>query len=416
MLAASERSRLRKISQGIYNASRKVRILRYLRWPPTARLSFFKNKSQKLPSIDYEPFDSSEIVDQLSSLRPIYKDSEYDLWLKKKSDDILKSARMLESAGTENFFKLSAEIYGTPRTPFRDGSTSPYDLAIRFDEIIESFKKNRGQYFKPRSISADELRSSIEETVQKIFKEHAPEVKVVDSLSAKATASARRIKLRKSARFTQKDINQLINHEALVHVATTLNGRLQKNMPVLGSNYGSVTKTQEGLAVFSEFITGSVDLKRMRRLSDRVLAIDMAISGADFIEVYRFFVERCDTKTQAFESTRRVFRGGITRGGAPFTKDIVYLDGMIRVHNFFRAAVASGKEEVSRLIFSGKLDLEDIATVRSMVKDKLVSKPKFIPQWFLDIDFLICYFAFTVFIDEINYKKIDTYYQKILTD
>ena len=187
-------------------------------------------------------------------------------------------------------------------------------------------------------------------------------------------------------------------------------------MPVLGSNYGSVTKTQEGLAVFSEFITGSVDLKRMRRLSDRVLAIDMAISGADFIEVYRFFVERCDTKTQAFESTRRVFRGGITRGGAPFTKDIVYLDGMIRVHNFFRAAVASGKEEVSRLIFSGKLDLEDIATVRSMVKDKLVSKPKFIPQWFLDIDFLICYFAFTVFIDEINYKKIDTYYQKILTD
>ena len=150
------------------------------------------------------------------------------------------------------------------------------------------------------------------------------------------------------------NINQLINHEALLHVATTLNGRMQKSMPVLGANYGSLTKTQEGLAVFAEFITGSVDVKRMRRLSDRVIAIDMAINGADFIEVFRFFLERSDTKTQAFESTRRVFRGGLNSGGAPFTKDIVYLDGLIRVHNFFRAAVSSGKEDVSKLIFITK--------------------------------------------------------------
>tara|TARA_A100000164_G_scaffold364060_1_gene381902 strand:- start:328 stop:891 length:564 start_codon:yes stop_codon:yes gene_type:complete len=187
-------------------------------------------------------------------------------------------------------------------------------------------------------------------------------------------------------------------------------------MPVLGANYGSITKTQEGLAVFSEFITGSVDMKRMRRLSDRVIAIDMAIDGADFIEVFRFFLERSDTKTQAFESTRRVFRGGIISGGAPFTKDVVYLDGLIRVHNFFRAAVSCGKEDMAGLIFSGKLDLDDISIVKSMMKDKLVRSPKFIPPWFLDIDFLICYFSFSVFIDEINYKKIDPYYEKILSN
>ena len=175
-------------------------------------------------------------------------------------------------------------------------------------------------------------------------------------------------------------------------MATTLNGRMQKGMPVLGANYGSLTKTQEGLAVFAEFITGSVDVKRTRRLSDRVIAIDMAINGADFIEVFRFFLERSDTKTQAFESTRRVFRGGLNSGGAPFTKDIVYLDGLIRVHNFFRAAVSSGKEDVSKLIFTGKLDLEDIPTIKLMAMDKLVRPPKFIPPWFLDIDFLVCYF------------------------
>ena len=73
----------------------------------------------------------------------------------------------------------------------------------------------------------------------------------------------------------------------MVHVATTLNGRNQHKMKILGGNYGSITKTQEGLAVFSEFITGSIDIKRMYRIMDRVKAIQMAIDGADFIEVFR---------------------------------------------------------------------------------------------------------------------------------
>ena len=90
--------------------------------------------------------------------------------------------------------------------------------------------------------------------------------------------------------FDETDVKQLINHEAYIHVATTLNGRAQKDMKILGSNYGSITKTQEGLAVFSELITGSIDVDRMRRISDRVVAIQMSIDGADFIEVYKFFL------------------------------------------------------------------------------------------------------------------------------
>ena len=60
-------------------------------------------------------------------------------------------------------------------------------------------------------------------------------------------------------------------------------------------------------------------------MSDRTIAIQMAVDGADFIEVYEFFLERIHSEEQAFENTRRVFRGGVLTGGAPFTKDIVYL-------------------------------------------------------------------------------------------
>ena len=114
-------------------------------------------------------------------------------------------------------------------------------------------------------------------------------------------------------------------------------------MKILGSNYGAITKTQEGLAVFSEFITGSIDINRMRRISDRVKAIHMAIDGADFIEIYRYFVDKGISRNQAFENSRRVFRGGVLSGKYPFTKDLVYLDGFIRVYNFFRSSISQGK-------------------------------------------------------------------------
>ncbi len=72
----------------------------------------------------------------------------------------------------------------------------------------------------------------------------------------------------------------------------TLNGRQQANLKILGAKTGAITKTQEGLAAFSEFITGCIDVNRMYRISDRVIAIQMAIDGADFIEVYRFFSKK----------------------------------------------------------------------------------------------------------------------------
>jgi hypothetical protein len=66
--------------------------------------------------------------------------------------------------------------------------------------------------------------------------------------------------------------------------------------------------------------------------------IQHAIDGADFIDVYRYFLEKTDHPEQSFQNAKRVFRGGVMTGGAPFTKDIVYLEGLADVHNFLRLA------------------------------------------------------------------------------
>ena len=413
MLSQSEKDRLKKAADLFYRASRKIRILRSVSWPLEVRTAFFQKKAQVLPVVEYEPFDLESVSKCISQAQAMLKKTVYDIWLNSKAEDLKLSARLISSRGTKDFFNISNQLYGLPTGKLRDGATTPLDLVVQFQSILDSFQNNPVSSTSQKTISAEVVAKHFREAVGFTFGSKAPKVTVVDNLSAKATATSREIKIRKKGRFTYKNIRQLINHEALVHVATTLNGRSQHQMKILGANYGAVTKTQEGLAVFSEFITGSMDIERMWRLAERVIAVQMAIDGADFIDIYRFFLEKTERKYQAFEQARRVFRGGVLSGGAPFTKDIVYLDGLIRVHNFFRSAVEKSRDDALRLVFAGKIDLDDIPVLLKMKQDGLIKDPKYIPPWADDLNYLICYFAFSVFIDNINYKKAGKYYDSL---
>lgn len=75
------------------------------------------------------------------------------------------------------------------------------------------------------------------------------------NLIAKAAAGATRIRLRHGAAFSDYDRRQLLQHEALVHSLTALNGREQAVLPSLALASPRVTAAQEGLATFAEQIT-----------------------------------------------------------------------------------------------------------------------------------------------------------------
>jgi len=390
-----------------------VRILGHLSWPGSVRHRFFRSGSERLPEVEYPPFDAKEIKEELSQTRSQLGDLPMDKWLYKKSYEIEAGVEMISSCGTPEFFKHSSSMYGTPTTKLRDGKTTPLDLARRFSSIMDAQPDMLTKGRMKDLITADDIRRRIDKRVKKVFGKESPRVMLSDGISAKATASSKRIRLRRGASFTERDVEQLINHEAMVHVATTLNGRQQQSMRILGGNYGAVTKTQEGLAVFSEFITGCIDVGRMRRIMDRVEAIEMAIDGADFIQVYRFFLERSRLKTEAFENARRIFRGGVMSGGSPFTKDIVYLDGLVRIHNFIRAVVSRGRNDVLELLFAGKVDLDDMPMVIEMHREGLVRSPKYLPDWVVNRDYLISYFALSIFIGEMDHQRTDGYYQSL---
>lgn len=396
-------------------AARRLRVLRTLAWAPGVAEQFFASGAQELPKVRYRPFNAGPTLEYVQKARRLLGARTLpEQWLRRGAADIEQSAHMLASVGTPDFFRYGRELYGAPTDPMLDGTTTSLALANRLDRILARVDpEGMGPPVEP--LDAQALATRLGEVTRALLGEHAPPVVVVKHLSAKAVAGTRRVCVNAQARFTEADVQQLLMHEAMVHVATGLNGRAQRKLPLLEVGHPGTTRTQEGLAVFSELISGAMTPHRFRRLAGRVRAIQMSIDGANFIEVYRFFLERTDDPEQSFEDARRVFRGGVLTGGAPFTKDGVYLDGLLRVYNFLRAAIWLHRNDVVPLLFCGRLDLEDIPALALLTRQKICRPPQFLPPWALDQRFLVSYMAFSGFLNRIQLDTVRKHYADLLT-
>jgi uncharacterized protein (TIGR02421 family) len=395
-------------------AERPVRVLRTVAWEPEVRERFFAAGERELPAPRYQALDPAPTLEKVAAARRLaIGDDPVAALLRRTAGAIELGARMLAAVGTRDLFAYAAELYGAPATPLPDQASTSLELARTFETTLSAALA--AGMAPPAAESAEEVAATVERAVRRAFGDEAPRVEVVEHLSANALAGPGSIRIRRGARFTDRDAAQLIQHEAFVHIATTLAGRAQTALPILAAGHPGTTRTQEGLAVFSEFIAGAIDPDRLQRLADRVLAIQMAIDGADFLEVYRWFVEQtAGDREQAFENARRVFRGGVLGGGAPFTKDVVYLDGLLRVHNFLRSAVAAGRSDCIQLLFVGKLDIEDVPALCHLAAAGALAPPRFVPPWARDRRFLVAYLAYSGFLNQVDLDAIRHHYQALL--
>jgi hypothetical protein len=176
----------------------------------------------------------------------------------------------------------------------------PLELAHQVQETIAQLSRVHFDIAPPAYHSAAEVAERLEGAVKEHFGDQAPSIDLVDQLSANALATSKAIRIRRDARFTDRDYIQLLRHQGHIHVAASINGKAQVDLPILADGHPGTTRTQEGLAVYAELISGSIELDRLRRLADPVVAIQTAIEGADFIEVYRYFLEQTDQPGQSF--------------------------------------------------------------------------------------------------------------------
>jgi hypothetical protein len=144
----------------------------------------------------------------------------------------------------------------------------------------------------------------------------------------------------------------------------------------------------------------------------------MSAQGAGFLQLYTFFRERSDNDApfEAFESARRVVRGGLVNGGAPFTKDSIYLQGLLEVHNYLRTAVRTGDAAYIRLLFVGKIDLDDLAAMKFLRDAGLLSEPAYMPPWATDLRYLLSYLAYSTFLNGIDLKSVAARYEALFQD
>ncbi|MGB0949248.1 MAG: flavohemoglobin expression-modulating QEGLA motif protein, partial [Marinirhabdus sp.] len=168
-------------------------------------------------------------------------------------------------------------------------------------------------------------------------------------LSTKITAAAmvqnntKTLLLKKNLRYSANQLEVLANHEIGVHLVTTYNG-LEQPLKIYYNGFPKNTETQEGLAVFSEYMSGCLTLYRLKELSYRLLAADSLRKGFGFCDTFDLLHNQYRlNREEAYNITLRAHRGG------GFTKDYMYLTGLKKMYDAHH-----GGEDLS-LLLSGKV-------------------------------------------------------------
>jgi uncharacterized protein (TIGR02421 family) len=397
-------------------AVRGIRILPTVAWPASLEDRMIEAYAQgryALPQVHYARPDFSAVRAELAAIEreaggevPAEAIDPMADYLRRTAESWRVAAQMLEAVGSAGVTEPSIALYGRPGDPIPGSRRSNLDAARYFVELADELGADLADDDIGPTITAERLRADLAAILDDFFGPGRVAVEVDPELTAKAAAGATRVRLRGGTRFSEYDRHQLLAHEAFVHTLTALNGREQPLLASLARTSPRVTATQEGLAVFAELMAGAIDIARLKRISLRILAIDMALNGADFVEVYKYFSERGQTPADSFHSAQRVFRGVPLTGGAAFAKDNVYLSGLIAVHTFFRWALKQRRMDLLRHLFAGKLALHDVISLEPHFASGAIQPPRWLPPWMQHVHGLAGKLAFSLFVNRIHMGKV----------
>ena len=157
----------------------------------------------------------------------------------------------------------------------------------------------------------------------------------------------------------------MANHEIGVHLVTTFNS-LNQPLKIFHNGFPKNVETQEGLAVFSEYMSGCLTLYRLKELSYRVLATDSLRKGFNFCDTFDLLHNQYKLKREeAYNITLRAHRGG------GFTKDHLYLTGLKKVYNLYQKGVSLEN------LLAGKVTLENESIIQNWKQEGLAKENRY---------------------------------------
>ena len=321
---------------------------------------FIKNKYTESPQFRYAPIKTNpfQLKQQLSSLR-VQDISDVSIRLMYESviNSYFDKIDLLSSLGTTKFLFNSLRYFGRPSQKDLDNANYILHLPAIPSEPKKVPFLSQEQVIKSFADALDNYGINCKiELSNRVLSQ-------VMVLNSKKT-----ILINPNAKFTKKEVNALIEHEIGVHMVTTQNSIDQK-LKLFNLGLPVNTQTQEGLAILSEYLSGNITLKRLKKLAFRVVVVDMMCNGANFSECFNYLVGTQNVPIDdAFTIVTRVFRGG------GFTKDYLYLSGFEKILKMWKNDV-----DLSPLLV-GKTSIEFYDTISEMIQREMIVKPKFITK------------------------------------
>lgn len=320
---------------------------------------FLNSKNKKAPNFKYSPlkFDVSFLKRSLYSL-PI--DDISDISLQSMYREIIEAYSsqmdMLTNRQDKKFLYSSLKYFGAP---------SEVDIKIaKFLIMTPSYTPKKDTEF----VDEAHVLKYCEDMIKDLnFK---GKVSTTKNLASTAIFLPNRnlLKIKKEIKLKKHFAKALAHHEVGVHMLTTENA-LQQKLKIFNLGFPLNTKTQEGLAILSEYLSGYLTVDRLKDLALRVLAVSHMIMNDDFCKTFNYLVEKYKlNEEKAFYLTTRVYRGG------GFTKDYLYLTGFKEIFNLY----LNDPAKVNAL-FVGKTSVEYIEVLNELIQRELISPPTKIP-------------------------------------
>ncbi len=416
-----------QLAQRIVDGQRPIRVLQALRWDNGVEEQFRKSRCRELPKVDADYYAKSDLGFDPRVQAELFEDIARDVDHELGEDDAIGAilartaieyrdvVRMLAARGTPVFYAYARKLYGSPKDKFPDGKASLRDLGHVLYEILTKIDDTMLGMRYARDIPSDVAAAELNRRFATYFEDNAVHVEVDDAILSDAAAGSDYVKVRSGAMFSSRDIDILEVHEGWVHVATSLNGQAQTVAKWLAKGPPRTTTVQEGLAALCEIFTFRTYPRRARRLNDRIIAVDKAEDGASFIDVFEWFRTEGYDEEECFNNTRRIFRGGVVEGGAPFTKDACYCKGIVLNYAFIQSAIQHNRVDLIPYLFVGKVAHEDIPVLARRVNDGVVKPPRYLPPMFRDLNGLAIWMAYSTFFSSLGGEAVSDYYEKLFS-
>ena len=352
-----EQKALFQIDQNIDSLVKKIELLSYVN--PTnieeEKKRFFASKYLTDPVFTYPDIDFDKFKLHRELFTQLLEDIEDEEIRQLYEDIIYTYSGLIQCIETVNegkkFYYNSLHSFGTPT----ENDVENAKFILHFDDDEDNTQ------FSPKY-------SSLE--AEQFFKDYSKRydftytIKHSDKMSAIAMVlnNIKTLILNKNHTFSDNEIAVLTNHEIGVHMVTTMNGLLHP-LKIFAHGFPNNEETQEGLAVFSEYMSNNLTIKRLKELAYRVLAVNSLAKGYSFSKTFRLLHNGYDLDREAaFYITVRAHRGG------GFTKDYLYLSGLKKVYDYYK----QGND--LNLLLTGKVSIEYVDEIQSLI-DKGLAVP-----------------------------------------